>query len=71
MLSEMGDRPSSSRKAVAVTVAASNTFSSMCSILRSLIAVTGSLSDVSCTHTPEVKLQKVVTDTISLPFILV
>ena len=70
-MSEMGGRPSSSRKTVAVTVAASNTFSSMCSILRSLIAMMGSLSDVSCTRTPEVKLQKVVTDTISSPFILV
>ena len=71
MLLEMGGRPSSSRKAVAVTVAESNTFSSMWSILRSLIAVTGSLSDVSCTRTLEVKLQKIVTDTMYFPSILV
>ena len=71
MLSEMGGRPSSSRKRVAVTVAASNTFSSMCSILRSFIAVMGSLSDVSSTRTPEVKLLKVVTETMYLPSILV
>ena len=69
-MSEMGGRPSSSRKTVAVTVAASNTFSSMCSILRSLIAVTGSLSDVSCTRTPEVKLLKVVMETMYFPSIL-
>ena len=71
MLSEMGGRPSTSRKVFAVTVAASTTLSSMCSILRSLMAVTGSLSDVSCTRTPEVKLLKVVTETMYLPSILV